>query len=206
MGGANIGKYSLLATKTLPNTKIIAFEPVKKTFENLTKNVEGKTNITLVNCGLFSSECTKEINLFNSNTHSSLYDSQGVNYSVNDKIAIQLITGDSYLEEQNINQVDFLKIDIEGAEYDALLGLEKALQKGAIKAIQFEYGYINLSSKNLLGDFYSLLESHNYVLGKIYPKRVDFRKYLRKHEDFIGPNFIAVHKSEKILIEHLGKE
>ena len=204
-GGANIGKYCKLISQKLPNTNIIAFEPVENTFEKLKQNVGDLKNIELVHRGLFSKECTMEINLFSSDTHSTLYELEGVKYSADKKTKINLITGDSYLEQHNIEKVDFLKIDVEGAEYDVLLGLENALKKGVIKVIQFEYGYINISSRKLLVDFYTLLESHNYVLGKIYPKRVDFRKYLTKHEDFIGPNFIAVHKDEKELIRSLGQ-
>jgi hypothetical protein len=39
----------------------------------------------------------------------------------------------------------------------------------------------------------------------VYPKNIEFRKYQYKHEDFLGPNFVAVHESEKELINVLGK-
>ena len=42
------------------------------------------------------------------------------------------------------------------------------------------------------------------MLGKIFPKSVEFRQYHFKYEDFIGPNFLAVHSSEKDLIKALG--
>jgi hypothetical protein len=42
-------------------------------------------------------------------------------------------------------------------------------------------------------------------LGKIFPKKVEFRKYDFIYEDFIGPNFIAVKKSETKLIDLLSK-
>ncbi len=205
-GGANVGKYSLLINKFLPNCKVYAFEPVEDTFEIMKKNVSEYDNITPVNYGLFSSKCTKEINLFSSNTHSSLYDIKGISYEAENKVEIKLITGDSYIQDNNIPAVDFLKIDVEGAEYEVIKGFEQSLQKGIIKAIQFEYGYINITTKKLLVDFYTLLEDLGYVVGKIFPKQVEFRKYNYLHEDFIGPNFIAVHKSEKDLIKMLANK
>jgi hypothetical protein len=42
-------------------------------------------------------------------------------------------------------------------------------------------------------------------VGKIFPKKVEFRKYNFIYEDFIGPNFIAVKKSETDLIASLSK-
>jgi hypothetical protein len=156
--------------------------------------------------GLFSDNCSKEINVFDSDAHASLYDIQGLSYKPNKKITIELAKGDEFMEKNNINSVDLLKLDIEGAEFDALLGFENSIKSGKIKAIQFEYGYINISTKKLLIDFYSFFEANGYVLGKIFPKTVEFRKYEFKYEDFIGPNFIAVKKAETNLINSLSKK
>jgi FkbM family methyltransferase len=205
-GGANVGKFSLLASQLNPECRIYAFEPVKNTFIALKENVKSNQNIIPINNGLYKEECAKEINLFDSNTHSSLYDIEGLSYKPNEKTMVKLIRGDDFLLQNKINQVDFLKLDIEGAEYDAINGFSESFKNGKIKAIQFEYGYINISTKKLLIDFYNFFESNNYVVGKIFPKNVEFRKYAFKYEDFIGPNFIAVKKSETELIELLSKK
>lgn len=205
-GGANIGSYSVLINKFNPKTKIYAFEPVKSTFEKLKENTKIYKNIIPVEKGLYSKSCEKEINIFNSDTHSSLYDIKGISYKSNQTITIQLTDGDSFLTENDINFIDFLKIDVEGAEYEVLKGFENSIKNGKIKAIQFEYGYINISTRKLLIDFYEFFEKHDYVLGKIFPKIVEFRKYQTKYEDFLGPNFIAVKKTETELIDLLSKK
>jgi FkbM family methyltransferase len=204
-GGANIGDYAFETSKRIPDCKIYSFEPVDSTFRQLKAKVEGRENIIPVKKGLYKENATKEINLFNSNAHSSLYELQGLSYQSNQKQKIELLRGDDFLKEQNIDMVDFLKIDVEGAEYDALLGFENSFKQGKIKAVQFEYGYINISTKKLLIDFYTFFEAHHYMVGKIFPRNVEFRKYQFKHEDFIGPNFIAVKKSEIGLINLLRK-
>lgn len=204
-GGANIGKYCLMLQKHLPDAQIFSFEPVEDTFKLLKNNALSFSNITPLNLGLYSQNTVKSINLYPSNTHNSLLEIKGVNYTSEKTVEIQLIKGDDFMLKHHISEIDFLKLDLEGAEYDALLGFENALKQGKIKAIQFEYGYINISSKKLLIDFYELLEKYNYLVGKIYPKYVDFRKYQFKHEDFIGPNFFAVHHSQKNLINLLKK-
>lgn len=94
-----------------------------------------------------------------------------------------------------------MKIDIEGAAYDAWEGFEKSLEQGLIRAVQLEYGYINISTKRLLIDFYRFFEKHNYILGKIFPKTVAFREYAFKYEDFLGPNFITVQQNDQELID-----
>jgi FkbM family methyltransferase len=202
-GGANIGKYSLVLSKYMPDCKIYAFEPVKNTFRELSENIKELKNVTPVNKGLYSETVFKEINLFSSHTHSSLFDIKGISYESTDKTTIELVRGDDYMTENGIEKIDFLKLDLEGAEYDAIKGFETAFRSKKIKAVQFEYGYINISTKKLLIDYYTLLQEYGYKVGKIFPKTVEFRDYKFKYEDFLGPNFIAVLNDEKDLIRLL---
>jgi FkbM family methyltransferase len=204
-GGANIGGYSLHADQFNPGCKIFAFEPVEPTFQMMSQTVKDHKNIVPVMKGLYSENCTKEINVFPSHTHSSIYDIQGLSYESDKKLKIELVRGDDFLKEQHIDSIDLLKLDVEGAEFDALTGFENSIRDGKIKAIQFEYGYINISTKKLLIDYYTFFEANGYILGKIFPKKVEFRKYEFKYEDFLGPNFIAVKKTETELINMLSK-
>jgi FkbM family methyltransferase len=146
-GGANIGKYSLVVNKMIPGALIYSFEPVKDTFEILKKNVGAINKIIPACLGLYKNTCTKEINIFPSNTHSSIVDIKGLDYESKEKQTIELIKGDDFMKNNNISEIDFLKLDVEGVEYDAILGFEEHLENGKIKMIQFEYGYINISTK-----------------------------------------------------------
>jgi FkbM family methyltransferase len=204
-GGANIGDYCILANQIMPHCKIFAFEPVENTFQKLLVNIKDLNNIVPIKNGLFKDNCEMEINLFNSNEHSSIYDIEGLAHGSDQKQTIELIKGDDFIKENNIDSIDFLKLDIEGAEHDALLGFENAIKNGKIKSVQFEYGYINISTKKLLIDYYNFFKENGYIVGKVFPKIVEFRNYELKYEDFIGPNFIAVKKSETALIDILSK-
>lgn len=199
-GGANIGTYSLMVNDILPEATIYAFEPVKETFDQLTLRISGR-NITPIQKGLFSEDTSRVINLYKSSTHSSIYDIKGLSYKSENNTTIELVKGDDFLQQNNISKIDFLKLDLEGAEYDALLGFKESLQNRNIRMVQFEYGYINITTKKLLIDFYELFESYGYRVGKLFPKKVSFRKYEFKHEDFLGPNFVAVHQDDRALID-----
>ncbi|MBK8492077.1 MAG: FkbM family methyltransferase [Saprospirales bacterium] len=205
-GGANIGKYSLLVNSVIPGCEIHSFEPVTLTFQILKKNIKNFDNITPVNKGLYKENCKKEINIFNSSTHSSIYDIQGLSYAPKEKAEIELIRGDDYVAAHQIAQIDLLKLDVEGAEYEALQGFKNCIEAKKIRVVQFEYGYINISTKNLLIDFYNFFQSNGYRVGKIFPKIVEFRDYEFKYEDFLGPNFIAVSESDDQLIQLLSKK
>jgi FkbM family methyltransferase len=200
-GGANTGNYSQLLLANIPKATIYAFEPVKNTFLDLEKKLAGNTLLHLINKGLYKENTEKEIHLFPSDKHSSIYTIDGMQNELNTTTTIHLVAGDSFAQENKIDSIDFLKLDVEGAEYDALLGFEKMLSAGKIRAIQFEYGYINISTKKLLIDFYQIFEKYGYQVGKIFPLSVEFRPYQFKYEDFLGPNFIAVKKTDTELID-----
>ncbi|MDZ7738946.1 MAG: FkbM family methyltransferase [Bacteroidales bacterium] len=198
-GGANTGKYSLMVSSICHDAEIYSFEPVEETFRMLKENTKDTVGIKPVMKGLFSSDTKKEINIFPSHTHSSIYDIKGLPYDRKASVSIIMTTGDGFMKEHGIDYIDLLKLDLEGAEYEAVKGFSKAFKKKQIRMVQFEYGYINISTRKLLLDFYEFFEQYGYIIGKIFPKTVEFRPYKFKYEDFIGPNFVAVHKDDLVL-------
>lgn len=194
--GANIGEYALLASKSCPNAKIYCFEPVESTFHQLQTNLSKVDAAILVNKGLSAKNENIMINLYEASAHSSVHNIKGITAESSKKEQIEVVSGDLFMQENGIEQIDLLKLDIEGGEMSALKGFSTALQRRRIRAIQFEYGYINISTKDLLLDFYDFFDSFGYGLGKIYPNKVEFREYRFKHEDFIGPNYLAIHKDD----------
>jgi FkbM family methyltransferase len=205
--GANTGDYALLAAGLCKSAAVYSFEPVRETFNLLQANLnndEGQ-RIVAINKGLYKTNGKLQINKYPRNTLASLYDIKGLHYPVVGTEEIEVISGDDFMSQNDLTHIDLLKMDVEGAEMDALLGLSVTFERKLIRLIQFEYGYINITTKNLLADYYDFFRSHDYIVGKIYPKTVEFREYSFKHEDFIGPNFAAVKKSDKELISILSK-
>jgi FkbM family methyltransferase len=193
--GANTGKYCNELLRFCPGATIYCFEPVSRTFALLQSAVKSE-RVKFLQKGLFSENKKLTINLYPSHTHASLFELKAVPYQTVGTEEIDLVRGDHFIEEQKIDRVDLLKLDIEGAELGALKGLENSFKEKKIRVVQFEYGYINITTKNLLIDYYDFFQSVGYEVGKLYPRRVDFRSYKFKHEDFIGPNFVAIQKGD----------
>ncbi len=195
-GGANEGNYSSLLLEFFQDATIYAFEPVPETFNRLNERFLNEERLQARKLALCEKPGQRKMYLYPSHTHSSLYDIKGLPYKTSEQIEINCVRGDDFLEEENLEQVDFLKLDLEGAEYQALKGFRKALENRKIRLVQFEYGYINITTKNLLIDYYQFFESMDYQVGKIFPGYVEFRPYHFKYENFYGSNYVALHRQD----------
>jgi FkbM family methyltransferase len=109
-------------------------------------------------------------------------------------------TGERVCRDLNIERIDFLKVDVEGADYDVLTGFSGLLNPNHIGIIQFEH-----EGGRYLHDFYALLAPKGYAIGKIYANYVDFRPHHAEMEHCPGPNYLAVPVAQQALIDTLKK-
>ena len=126
--GANFGWYTTVFEKYAgPDGQTHAFEPVPPTFRELERNYElmGRpANVFINNLALGDEPGAIAINLFEglSTGHASLSD-QGRADAVRYDARIERL--DDYLAARKIERVDFVKVDIEGAEMKFLKGAGK---------------------------------------------------------------------------------
>lgn len=124
--GANVGSVSIMLAKKYPFLKIYAYEAHPINFQNLEKNIKENniTNIKAFNNAVFSEDnFLIEINLNVDNTGASnsfidpeeypdLYKKE---YSF---VKVPTVSLDTIIKENNIENIKFLKMDCEGAEFD----------------------------------------------------------------------------------------
>jgi FkbM family methyltransferase len=112
-GGANVGVSVLFFKWTYPESRIVAFEPDYKVFAALERNVANfeLNNVTLINKALWSSETTLEFMTEGADAGRLCAFELGKEiYEVETKRLRELLT----------QPIDFLKLDIEGAETEVL--------------------------------------------------------------------------------------
>jgi len=76
------------------------------------------------------------------------------------KISLLVKKGKDYMINNNINHIDFLKIDTEGYELNVLKGFEEYISY--IDIIQFEYGGTFLDNNTKLIDVFNYLKQYNF--------------------------------------------
>jgi FkbM family methyltransferase len=141
--GANIGNSSLYYTSINPDAQILAFEPHPDTYKLAAENLKLNKfpNIHLINIGLGEKRETLKLYEVNDNN-------PGMNRILTAENdfpfkTIEVDRLDNVCREQNIDKIDFIKIDVEGFEYSVLAGGKEVIQKS--KPVLF----IELDDNNL---------------------------------------------------------
>jgi FkbM family methyltransferase len=126
--GANIGLYTLHVSKlTNHKTPIICFEPFYKNYFSLIENItlNRLSNVTIEKIAIGEKEGV--INLYYDKKENNL-GMVSLNPVVNAiKEEVQITSLDAYLINKSFLKIDLIKIDIEGFEYEALLGMKYTL-------------------------------------------------------------------------------
>lgn len=128
--GANMGLSVLYFSKTYPNHKIYAFEPEAKIYAILKENVEtfDLKNVTLLEKAVWDKEEVLEFY-----TDSGMGGRVLSSYQNQTPTRINAVRLLDYITDE----VDFLKIDIEGAEVEVLRDCKDVLDK--VGSMFFEY-------------------------------------------------------------------
>jgi FkbM family methyltransferase len=121
--GANVGFYSLLASHLTGKVgNVYSFEPLPQNLNYLNKHVQLNS---LTNVEVFNKAVTNKAGILYFKIGS---DSSQGRLSSEGELKVEAITIDEFVEQNHIPP-SLIKMDIEGAEYDALLGAEKVLRK-----------------------------------------------------------------------------
>ena len=136
-GGANVGLYSIFFRIHFPNAKIYAIEPVPNSQLTLTSE---QFNFDIYNVALGSKTDRVTINVCKDSQRSSLLTPLDVN--VIDKIEAYVTTLDNWVKDNKIEKVDFIKLDLEGYDLQALLGAKELLKK-QVKGIFVEISFVD---------------------------------------------------------------
>lgn len=186
--GANQGEYTLwMAKLSGTNGRVISFEPLTKMFKQLSENIalnkSMANRIIPVQKGL--SETESELPIYSVNADNKFADNEGMPsiFPTNSKNTfienISLSTLDIELNKLNIQKVDFIKIDVEGAELPVLKGAINTLSKfKPILLIEFNESTFNAAGYSS-NDIFNFLKQFGYkfymvgVRGSISESNID---------------------------------
>ena len=207
--GANYGFYSLYAASISPLNRVIAFEASKQTCKEFTRNLEinRSLNIKLENLGVSNSNNKYlKFNESKKDWESSFSHNNFVS-SVSQKV--RTIKIDDYLKNKKIKDYFlFLKIDVEGNEFEVIKSALNMIKKNS-PIIIIEFSKYNFLEKNENYKFFNqFLKKFNYNIYSVNNKKMkpdEILKMIRtltKRHETIGNYFLikSGSKEENILI------
>ena len=150
--GANIGIYTLLLSHLYPKCKVISIEASPTIFEKLKLNCQLNnllpgSNLVLLNKAVSDKDGTW-VEFYEKHSMSTM--SKEFLTSISSKIItnkddelhkeiVRTVTIDNLAETTNINEISFLKIDVEGAEVLVLKGAINILTEKKVRNMIIEY-------------------------------------------------------------------
>lgn len=173
--GANIGEFTTLFSLFIGNGSVHSFEASCKVFERL-KLVCAATerkNIFLNHLALSDKSGIVQLNIyddvylgFNSQATRPLK-----NYGLDiEPVGIEKIdatTVDHYCQKNNIEYIDLLKIDVEGAELQVMKGAQKMFEAKRIACLTFEFGQTTFDMGNRPEEIENFLTERNYKIRNL---------------------------------------
>jgi len=135
--GAHIGYYTLLASRLVGENGIVyAFEPDPKTYSLLLKNIQLNQyrNINAIQKAISNNVGTAKLYLSPGRSENTLYHINEGGSSID----VGVDTLDHYFQDTN-KTISVIKMDIEGGEMSALLGMERILRENIDMTIFLEF-------------------------------------------------------------------
>jgi len=157
--GSNIGASILYFKKLYPKAFVIGFEPFEQAFNVLRQNINnnGLQDVTVYNMALADSDDKQKLFIDPSNP-GSLKVSLLKERINGEPIPIQTTVLSKFITQT----VDFLKIDIEGAELAVLTELNKSKKLSMVEKMAIEYHHHIDKNIDCLSHMLSILEQNNF--------------------------------------------
>ncbi|MFH1454832.1 MAG: FkbM family methyltransferase [bacterium] len=188
--GAHMGEwFNLFKKYYTKKSTVYSFEPSTKSYSELSKIKEGgfyPTNLALGDI------TEKKFLTFDNKGDTTAYVSNEKN-NIKHSEEINVITLDKYCSDNNIKQIDLLKLDVEGYELKVLSGAKEMIKNGNIKLIQFEFGAPSEEKYSLI-DFFDILGEQYQICRILKHGYYPLKKYNHYYEIMTLTNFVAIKK------------
>lgn len=197
--GANIGQFSILFAHLVGQEgKVYSFEPVSSTIRRLKTHIalNGFDNVFTEQLAVLDKDNEiATINIFpEGNSVWNTIGNPSMPVKPVGKEKVSTITIDTYCNEHGIKNIDYLKIDVEGAELEVLMGCKKLLKSQKIKLLQFEVSKKMFEGMGRNGsEIFMFLYDFGYICYKILEDGTLSDSVLDTNSFFA--NFVAIHKS-----------
>ena len=182
--GCNIGYYALLESNLVgKNGKVIAIEPSPINFQCLKKNLSlnKNSNVTSYNFAVGNIDSQTQFLISNTSNWSKVIEQPMPNSL--DVITVPLKKLDTFVLENNLGSIDFIRMDIEGYESKAYEGMKEIIKNFKPK-LMIEI-HSTLLGKDKTIEFFKKLKEDGYESKYLIPRGLDWPWIYNEKRDII---------------------
>ena len=169
-GGSHRGDMVDTLTNILPRAQFHCFEPAPTLGSELSDKYANRTDVLVVNAALGSSPGEAVFNINASLPTSSLLPTAtGIQSELREfcttieQVTVPVISIDAYCAQQGLSRVDIVKLDLQGYDYQALLGASSILQGVRVVLVEVLFAEI-YQGCHLFPDILRLMGEHGFRL------------------------------------------
>ena len=145
--GANQGQSIKAFLAIWPESTITSFEPDPTSADQMRRRWGRLPGIEIVEMAVLSSTSTAELYRFNSSELNSVFDRQEQSWIREEaigRVTVPCVSLDEYCYSNTIDLIDLLKVDVQGAELQVILGAKRLLENHLIRLVQLELTFCDL--------------------------------------------------------------
>ena len=184
--GANIGITTIWMAKN--SNKVYSFEPEQNNIKRFQDNLEANniSNVTLIQKAVSDKKGKLELNILESHGHHSL--GKVTTSKIIGSQPVEVVTLNEFCNENNIDIVDFLKVDVEGFEIEVFEGAKELFVNKLIRIVAFEISEVPLKSLNKSEqEIFKFFKSVNYEIQNLDGSLFDIENNIKIfHLDLIA--------------------
>lgn len=169
--GSSIQDFKL----SFPNSHIYSFEPFSASFKNAENIASCYSNVNVYQLALSNTNGQKDFFVNKSKATNSLFKPKITSSFIDDHavleecIEVPTITLDSFVKEHSIENIDILKLDVQGGELMVFEGAKETLQNKKINIVYTEVWLLEgYEGQPLYHDIAALLSTYGYHSFGIY--------------------------------------
>jgi FkbM family methyltransferase len=201
--GASIGDISKKLANLFPLATVHAIEPYPPFHECLDRIVRKNKRIRVSKLALSDQNGTAFLQINKSEGTNSLLPpapedntAYGDQLDPNGEVRVETQTLDAFMKRNLIEQVHFLKLDLQGSELRCLRGASKAMETGSIRCIlseiMFARSYKDQPTAGAL--FHELIEKRGFTLFNLYQPHYHNGRLLQAEGLFLLPSVLSENK------------
>jgi FkbM family methyltransferase len=169
--GANEGYFTVIAARRCaPSGHVVAIEPQRRLVPILEENIRldelNKNNVRVLSLAVTDAPGAVTLHLtpgINSGT-------SGLHRATKYRVPTQIVAARTLaqiFDDKKLSPVDLMKVDIEGFEYEALLGSRSVFEEMRVRELALELHPTILAKRGKeVGDIVAMLEATGYALTK----------------------------------------